>query len=241
MQRACDDEAWLKHVLLAHKTRSLALPESTTFEPLSPRATNVPVGDSEFFATHTTYQVPIDIGEHVRPGQSLTNKRLVDVVHRFAVRRSLCVPMNERLTRCALHKEQLAKECEGRLIHVAPGRGSDASVNKTNVGGYQSFHDLFEPPPAEDEDEEQQQQPTDVAKLDCLMLHRIVSAALDAAIAEHAAEEAAKTPAEAEEELRAYATEGAESGVAEHRTVRLPTTSVQRPTRACMRHTPGST
>ena len=120
------DARWLKTVLLAHKTRSLALPESTQFEPLRPRATAVPVGESEYFATHTTYQVPIDIGEHVRPGQSLTNKNLVDVVHRFSIRRRVSVPMSERLTRWALHKERLAKECEGRLIHVAAGRGSDA-------------------------------------------------------------------------------------------------------------------
>jgi hypothetical protein len=202
------EDACLKRVLLAEKTRSLALPESSSFERLQPNATNVPTAGSTYFATHTTYQIPIDIGEHVRPGQSLTNKKLVDVVHRFTVRRSYSGPMNERLTRWGLHKEQLAKECEGRLIHVAPGRGSDAGVSKTNVGGYQSFHDLFEPPSADDEG------PPSEAKLDCLLLHRVVSAALDAARAEHEFLEAAKTESEAEAEAAAYAQEGA-GGVAE--------------------------
>ena len=204
------DDAWLKRVLLAEKTRSLVLPESSRFEPLRPHATNVPTTDdgSEYFATHTTYQVPIDVGEHVRPGQSLTNKKLVDVVHRFALRKSYSGPMNERLTRWGLRKEQLAKECEGRLIHVAPGRGSDAGVNKTNVGGYQSFHDLFEPPNIDDEG------PPSEAKLDSLRLHRMVSAALDAAQEEHMVREAAKTEAEAEAEAAACAQDGA-GGVAD--------------------------
>jgi len=53
-------------------------------------------------------------------------------------------PLNERLLKFAARKEQLALECEMRLIHIPPGPSSNAGVVKTNKGGYQSYHDLFE-------------------------------------------------------------------------------------------------
>ena len=168
------DDPVLRQVLLSYKTPTLRLPESTCFEPLRPIATNVPLHDDSLFATHTTYQVPVSTQSlHVRPAQKLTDQPLVDTVHRFALQRWLSGPLNQRLTEWALHKERLGKECEERLVPVAPGPGSDAGVSKTNVGGYQSFHDLFEPPLEDDEDTQ--------SKRDCLLLDRIVSAALDEA------------------------------------------------------------
>ena len=212
-----DDDDMLRQVLLAKKTRSLELGEATHFEPLRPAATNVPfaAAAAEFLATHTTYQVPIDAGLHVRPGAELDASTAghVDVIHRFALRKSLSGPLNARLTEWALHKERLAKECEGRLIHIAAGRGSDAGVNKTNVGGFQSFHDLFEdaPAPVESSDDDGDGDggggggDDGEAKRDLLILRSAVSAALDEAIAR-----TGLTPAEGEaEEGDAYPGEAA--------------------------------
>ena len=165
----------LRGVLLSYKTPTLRLPPTTFFEPLRPVAQNVALSEDAqaYFATHTTYQLPLSAQSlHVRPGQPISlNTALVDVVHRFTLHRQLGAPLNARLTAWAIHKERLGKECEARLVPVAAGAGSDAGVNKTNVGGYQSFHDLFVPP---DEDEELTE-----SKRDCLTLERIVSAALD--------------------------------------------------------------
>ena len=148
---SAEGDAFLHELLLAHKTRSLGLPESTTFEPLHPIATNVPLGSDEYFSTHTVYQVPVDGELHVRPGQALgAGQPLVDVVHRFTVKRRTGAPLSDRLTAWAMHKERLGKEAEGRLGITPAGKGSDAGVQKTNVGGFQSFHDLF----VEDSDEE---------------------------------------------------------------------------------------
>ena len=149
---SAEGDAFLHELLLAHKTRSLGLPESTTFEPLHPIATNVPLGSDEYFSTHTVYQVPVDGELHVRPGQALgAGQPLVDVVHRFTVKRRTGAPLSDRLTAWAMHKERLGKEAEGRLGITPAGKGSDAGVQKTNVGGFQSFHDLF----VEDSDEEE--------------------------------------------------------------------------------------
>ena len=170
------DDPVLRAVLLSYKTPTLRLPESTLFEPLRPAATNVALAEDSrrMFATHTTYQLPIGQSLHIRPGQDLScDEPLTDVVHRFTVHRRLCDPLNARLTAWALHKEQLGKECEARLVPVVAGPGSDAGVNKTNVGGYQSFHDLFVPPETAEEDSE--------SKRDCLWLERLVCAALDEA------------------------------------------------------------
>ena len=149
---SAEGDAFLHELLLAHKTRSLGLPESTTFEPLHPIATNVPLGSDEYFSTHTVYQVPVDGELHVRPGQALgAGQPLVDIVHRFTVKRRTGAPLSDRLTAWAMHKERLGKEAEGRLGITPAGKGSDAGVQKTNVGGFQSFHDLF----VEDSEEEE--------------------------------------------------------------------------------------
>jgi len=130
-------ESPLRRCLLARG--ALSLPVASTFEPLDPVATNVPLSAAaSAFATHTAYEVPCV------PIIGCTDEPLVDVVHRFTLQRRVGCPLNERLTRWALHKERLAKECEDRLVHPPAGPGSDAGVRKTNVGGYQSYPDLFE-------------------------------------------------------------------------------------------------
>jgi len=116
---------------------STALPVSSTFEMLLPQATNVmlSVAAAKNLSTHTTYELPC---EHVSEPQ------LFDVVHRFTVQRRVALRLNERLTILAERKLQLATNCEMRLVHISPGPGSNAGVIKTNKGGYQSYHDLFE-------------------------------------------------------------------------------------------------
>ena len=110
---SAEGDAFLHQLLLAHKTRSLGLPETTAFEPLRPAATNVPLDSDEYFATHTVYQVPIDGDLHVRPGQALgSDEPLVDLVHRFTVKRRIAAPLTDRLTQWAIHKERLGKEAE---------------------------------------------------------------------------------------------------------------------------------
>ena len=206
MSTLATEDPELHELLLSHKKRSLALPETTCFEPLRPVATNVPIlADDSFFATHTTYQVPID-GLHVRPGQPLDCPGLVDTIHRFAVKRRIATPLCNRLTEWAMHKERRGKDAEGRLGLVKAGKGSDAGVQKTNVGGYQSFHDLFDEDPAneeanlfsaqangdagadgsgdeEDEEDEDASAPEWLrrSKRDCLLVRDIVSAAIDEA------------------------------------------------------------
>ena len=116
---------------------SMMLPATSTFEPLLPWATNVILSSAaaKKLSTHTTYELPCeDVGE----------PQLFDMVHRFTLQRRLALPLNQKLTKLAERKEQLASECEMRLVHTPPGPGSNASVVKTNRGGYQSYHDLFE-------------------------------------------------------------------------------------------------
>ena len=209
MSTLAADDPELHELLLSHKKRSLALPETTTFEPLRPVATNVPLrAEDSLFATHTTYQMPID-GLHVRPGQPLDCPGLVDTIHRFAVKRQVAAPLCNRLTEWALHKERRGKDAEGRLGLVKAGKGSDAGVQKTNVGGYQSFHDLFDEDPADEESnlfaaeangdgdcddgggdgDEKDDEDEDASapewlrrsKRDCMLVRDIVSAAIDEA------------------------------------------------------------
>lgn len=92
---------------------------------------------AEKLSTHTTYELPC---EHSCMGEP----QLFDVVHRFSLQRRVALSLNERLTKLAGRKLQLAIECEDRLVHIPPGPGSNAGVVKTNRGGYQSYHDLFE-------------------------------------------------------------------------------------------------
>ena len=181
---SAEGDAFLQELLLAHKTRTLGLPDSTTFEPLRPVAINVPLDSDEYFATHTVYQVPVDGELHVRPGQALgSGEPLVDIVHRFALKRRTGAPLSDRLTAWAMHKERLGKEAEGRLGITPAGKGSDAGVQKTNVGGFQSFHDLFVEDEDDSDDEPADGEPEWLSrsKADCLLVHRMVSAAVDEA------------------------------------------------------------
>jgi len=66
------------------------------------------------------------------------------MVHRFTVQRRVALSLNARLTKLAERKHELATTCEMRLVHTPPGPRSNAGVVKTNKGGYQSYHDLFE-------------------------------------------------------------------------------------------------
>jgi hypothetical protein len=122
---------------------STALPPTATFEPLLPQATNVPLSAAAqtMISTHTTYELPC---ENENEGVPKDGHQQIDVVHRFTLQRRVAWPLNEKLVKLAKRKEQLALECEMRLVHIPPGRGSNAGVVKTNKGGYQSYHDLFE-------------------------------------------------------------------------------------------------
>ena len=117
--------------------------QSATFEPLLPLATNVPLSAAAqtTISTHTTYELPC---EHENEGIPMSNVQQVDVVHRFTLQRRVAGPLNDRLVKLAERKERLALECEMRLVHTPAGPGSNAGVVKTNKGGYQSYHDLFE-------------------------------------------------------------------------------------------------
>ena len=121
---------------------SMKLPDTSTFEPLLPQATNVrlSVAAQNSLSTHTTYELPCE-RERVGAPRGL---QLMDVVHRFTLRRCIASPLNESLLELAERKEQAAAECEMRLVHIPPGPGSNAGVVKTNKGGYQSYPDLFE-------------------------------------------------------------------------------------------------
>ena len=129
--------SWLTVSSLLLGRGSTMLPASSTFEPLLPRATNVILSGAaaKKLSTHTTYELP---GEHVGEPQ------LFDVVHRFTVQRRVALALNERLTKLAERKHQLATRCEMRPVHTPPGPGSNAGMVMTNKGGYQSYHDLFE-------------------------------------------------------------------------------------------------
>mmetsp|Transcript_33033 Transcript_33033/g.107994 ORF Transcript_33033/g.107994 Transcript_33033/m.107994 type:complete len:322 (+) Transcript_33033:121-1086(+) len=122
---------------------SMKLPDTSTFEPLLPQATNVrlSVAAQNSLSTHTTYELPC---ERERVGDPPRGLQLMDVVHRFTLRRCIASPLNESLLELAERKEQAAAECEMRLVHIPPGPGSNAGVVKTNKGGYQSYPDLFE-------------------------------------------------------------------------------------------------
>ena len=116
---------------------------AATFEPLLPLPTNVPLSAAaqDAISTHTTYELPC---EHENEGVPKGGLQQVDVVHRFTLQRHVAWPLNERLVKLAERKEQLALECEMRLVRIPPGPDSNAGVVMTNKGGYQSYHDLFE-------------------------------------------------------------------------------------------------
>ena len=120
----------------------MALP-AATFEPLLPLATDVPlsVAARDTMSTHTTYELPC---EHENEGIPEGDLQQIDVVHRFTLQPHVARPLNEKLVNLAESKEQLALECEMSLVHTPPGPTSNAGVVKTNKGGYQSYHDLFE-------------------------------------------------------------------------------------------------
>lgn len=121
----------------------IALPATSSFEPLLPLATNVPLSAAaqNTISTHTTYELPC---EYENEGIPIGDLQQVDVVHRFTLQRRVAAPLNERLVKLAEKKEQLALACEMSFAHIPPGPGSYAGVVKTNKGGYQSYHDLFE-------------------------------------------------------------------------------------------------
>ena len=130
-------DPWLHRALLALDTTpaaSLALQPSARFRRLRPAASNVELTAVDGpFATHTTYELPVDTGDP-----------LIDVLHRFQLRERVLQPLNAALVSWSLERERLAKACEERLVHAPPGAGSDASMSKTNVGGYQSYPDVFD-------------------------------------------------------------------------------------------------
>lgn len=149
---------------------SMAL-QSATFEPLLPLPTNVPLSAAAHntMSTHTSYELPCELENEGIPQDDIQQ---VDVVHRFTLQRRVAWPLNDRLVKLADRKEQLALECEERLVHIPPGPGSNASVVKTNKGGYQSYHDLFD-------DDDDETTTTNV----CNELRDIVSVALTEIVA----------------------------------------------------------
>jgi len=117
--------------------------QAATFEPLLPLPIDVPlsVAAQNTISTHTTYELPC---EHENEGIPEGDLQQVDVVHCFTLQRQVAWPLNERLVKLAESKEQLALECEMSRVHIPPGPASNAGVVKSNKGGYQSYHDLFE-------------------------------------------------------------------------------------------------
>jgi hypothetical protein len=130
-------DPWLHRALLALSTTpaaSLALPTTTRLKRLPLIASNAALLQADGpFATHTSYELPVDSGA-----------LLVDVVNRFKLHGRVYEPLNIALTAWALERERLHNECKERLVHAEPGRGSHAGQSKTNVGGYQSYPDVFD-------------------------------------------------------------------------------------------------
>jgi hypothetical protein len=190
---AADDDArhWLRAELLCEASSLLKLPPESTFEPLRMPPDEIPIEPGSPFSAHGAFFLPVDNGREARQqSATLFQAGLCDIVHRFTLRQHLADELNSALVEYALHRECLADVAlwewsareENVGLHGAEwveawlASGPDerqAGVRRTNVGGYQSQDDVFEPC-AEDDDDEHER------LWGCRQLHRICSAALDA-------------------------------------------------------------
>ncbi len=133
----------------------LHLPASSSFSALASQPSNEMYVHDVRFATHHTYNLPLDSVPLGEPTATL-----VHVIHRFAVQPRLCVPLNAELTAYATHGEaefrerqrawkarcdadpELA-ETEARQRWRKPS-GEDLTVQLSNRGGWQSQHTMFQ-------------------------------------------------------------------------------------------------
>jgi len=138
------EQARLRNALLANDSGALALPEQAVFEPLLAVGIeqSLDATAAASFTSHTAFVLP-------RVGSNET-----DVLHRFCVRTEdrATANMTEGLKRFALHKERRARKSDEKPENRL-GRSGDlpdaadrsaAGVAVSNVGGFQSYPDLFD-------------------------------------------------------------------------------------------------
>ena len=120
----------VREALLAATSRSLCLPPSCEFAPLSIEEatahTTSPEASSPF-AAHTTLNLPCDAMCQAARGSKAHAPGRAHALHRFTVRPERCGCLNEQLLRWAL--------CRETTLDAA---------HKTNVGGFQSGDTLFD-------------------------------------------------------------------------------------------------
>ena len=130
---ACDPACWL------------TLPESTHFEPLplDPISAERWTGSSiaaKVFTSASAYPLPCDnsLGEQ-------------DMCHRFVVAEHIAGPLNAGLAAFAIHRENLASNGRATRVDMTPDthRAIDLGLKLSNVGGFHSYHDLFDQRSAE--------------------------------------------------------------------------------------------
>lgn len=171
MALSYDDHA-LTHALIAADCPPLALPSTCTFAPVHETGHSVNVREHHIFSHHERTKLPCDagcaaLGGHV-PGKH-------HWIHCLTLQPQVSDSINKSLFAMALEAER-----------------SEAGIRKTNVGGFQSAHHLFEPVVAD-------------ANVEVRRLHMVVSAAItEVSDMEHLYADAASRP-RAGEPHRAYA------------------------------------
>ena len=138
-------ERTLHEALLARDHASLAMPVSSTFEPLATVGSEVSLAncaDREMYASHTVYRLPCD---SMTPAGADPRMAMEDVIHRFKLQPSVSAPLNEGLHAWAELREGLALAERERADPVVAGPGSHAGLRLSNIGGFASWQDVFEP------------------------------------------------------------------------------------------------
>mmetsp|Transcript_30955 Transcript_30955/g.80894 ORF Transcript_30955/g.80894 Transcript_30955/m.80894 type:complete len:533 (-) Transcript_30955:4337-5935(-) len=166
----------LHSLLLADAPLSwLSLPELSTFErlPLEPVKLAMPrlccFGAAQAFDSHASYMLPCDnsLEEH-------------EACHQFVVAQQVAGELNAGLTSLAYHRENLA-----RAAAMSPPSASstDAGMQLSNIGGFHSYHDLFDGPSAQVMADWGRKDEINATERDhkrhTRMLHAIVSIAVD--------------------------------------------------------------
>jgi len=151
--------------LFAADSGALALPSTSTFEPLLPVAINVPLTPTAAtaFASHTAFEVPRE------PSAAGVGSAGTVGVHRFCVNDKAL--LNEGLKSWAL-----SKEAQASVASAADDDEKVVGVSVSNRGGFQSAPDIFIRMPSPSPELERE---NFAGRRHCRELHLLASVAID--------------------------------------------------------------
>ena len=153
MQHAVDTS--LRAILVAEPNApcsTLKLPANSSFDKIPISAgSECSLSDpgASVFSSHKVYQLPADLNHDMRlkpvedrAGLDSQPLPLADEIHHFQLREHLEGPLNAHLTKWVMQMEEFAMLTSHMDDPPPPGPDSYANVNKTNRGGYRSYHNM---------------------------------------------------------------------------------------------------